>query len=388
MTDRLSIGHTDRAVQRVTGVVYRIKSGGYASDVPDTRHAEALQLAEELLTDIELARLTPVDVARRASRLARLMDDAEAMEWLHFEIAGYTKPSKGFMDAAEVSGAERSGRFMKNDENDRPLYKVESIGEICASIDAANAALAALAGDAASGELALLVENSRRDQRYAIWGRITDDRGYLDAALGAIHEYVAARYQELRFGDRVESVFENLRSEVDATIARLVPGALPRLNAAFENATSQHSEHWANAASTCRRLLKEVADAIRPPGPDVGQRKMGEENYINRLVDWITKQQPSDTLRDVVVADLEYLGRRLDAVADAGHKGAHVDVSAQDASRFLLGTYIVLGDVLRLASAPPERVAVATDVAAGRGGVQDDLPTPSRTTVPSQVWPH
>ena len=47
-----------------------------------SRRAEALSLAEELLADIELRRVAPPDVARKTYRLARLLDDDEAMEWL------------------------------------------------------------------------------------------------------------------------------------------------------------------------------------------------------------------------------------------------------------------------------------------------------------------
>ena len=85
------------------------------------------------------------------------------------------------------------------------------------------------------------------------------------------------------------------------------------LAAAFENASSDNPEHWSNAAATCRRLLKAAADALRPPGPDVNGRKMGDDNYVNRLVDWIVNQSESDTAAKLIASDLEDLGRRLDA---------------------------------------------------------------------------
>lgn len=46
-----------------------------------TRRRESLFLAEELLSDIELGRIRAMDVARKASRLARLLDDTNAMAW-------------------------------------------------------------------------------------------------------------------------------------------------------------------------------------------------------------------------------------------------------------------------------------------------------------------
>jgi hypothetical protein len=127
------------------------------------------------------------------------------------------------------------------------------------------------------------------------------------------------------------------------------------LSGAFENAVSDNPEHWANAGSTCRRLLKEVADALSPAGPakNVGSKtvQMGPENYVNRLVDWIQGRSTGAAAAAMTVADLEYLANRLDAAVGAGHKGAHSGVSRYDASRFITGTYLLLGDLLHLTHA-------------------------------------
>jgi hypothetical protein len=128
------------------------------------------------------------------------------------------------------------------------------------------------------------------------------------------------------------------------------------ISAAFESAVSENPEHWANAAGTCRRLLKAVADVLRPRGPDVDGRKMGDSNYINRLIDWIRENSRSDTAAGIASADLAYLGDRLDAADGAGQKGAHAAVDQLEASRFITATYLLLGDVLRLA---PEETAAA-----------------------------
>lgn len=135
---------------------------------------------------------------------------------------------------------------------------------------------------------------------------------------------------------------------MDARISNLVPNALPKLSAAFENTVSSNPEDWASAAGTCRRLLKAAADALRPPGPDKDSRKMDDDHYLNRLVDWIVTQASSKTAADMISADVQYLGARLDAALDAGHKGAHAEVTQFDASRFVTGTYLLLGDILRL----------------------------------------
>jgi hypothetical protein len=141
------------------------------------------------------------------------------------------------------------------------------------------------------------------------------------------------------------------------------------ISAAFENSSSENPEHWQNAAGTCRRLLMTAADRLRPMGPDVNGRKMGANNYVNRLVDWIVQGGTSETASAMIAADLEYLGKRLDAADSAGQKGAHVgekQVSRFEASRFVTGTYLVLGDILRVQAAAPEKAQEPNRLPGGR----------------------
>lgn len=63
---------------------------------------------------------------------------------------------------------------------------------------------------------------------------------------------------------------------------------------------------------------------------------------------WVSRQSNSETAADLAKAELEFLGRRLDAADAAGQKGAHSEVTRQDASRFITATYLILGDILRM----------------------------------------
>jgi hypothetical protein len=297
------------------------------------------------------------------------------------------------MTSEAISAARRSHR-----EADEGRFWTAPLSELAAAVDASQLRLEGLSGAAVSGEVSIAVDNNMRSERNALHNNIQTWRGLLDRVVGSFHVYVAARYQELRFGSAVESAFEVVRRDVDGRIAGLVPGALPMIAAAFENATSTNPEHWANAAATCRRLLKEVADALRPPGPDVVQSsgrtiKMGEGNYVNRLVDWIVQQSTSATARALIQAELEFLGRRLDAADAAGHKGAHDRVSLTDASRYITATYLLLGDVLALQEQDPGAVTLDAADASAPLVVEPDTGTraaASRATdaVPPPVPPN
>lgn len=315
-----------------------------------TRRREALALAEELLADIELRRIAAIDIARKAARLARLLDDIEAMAWLAQEAKGYSSK----IDIDETRAALRSGRSA----GDNKIW-TQSLSALEGSLDGYRIEMEGLAGPLPSSDWAYRVFIDRSNRAQQLREASNQARELLDKILGSIHQYVGERYDQLRFGAAVESAFQVVRADVDTRIGALIPGGLAMLSAALENAVSDQPEHWAGAAATCRRLLKAAADVLRPPGPD-GQLpngkpiKMGEGNYINRLMDWITATSASKTVAELVAADLEYLGRRLDAADKGGHKGAHADVNRWEASRIITGTYLLLGDVLRLADGTPD----------------------------------
>ncbi|HUY06355.1 MAG TPA: hypothetical protein VMU99_03730 [Acidimicrobiales bacterium] len=316
----------------------------------NTRRQEALELAEELLSDIELTRIEPMAIVRKASRLARLIDDADALAWLSYESTGYATID-GSLTAHATAMARRSFRVIETDTG--AMVHTQMVGEITSSIEAVQTDLSVSGGNTSSSQYAVIVENNKATRRNQLIESISNYRAILDKVLGSIHAYVGERYQELRFGSVVESAFEIVRTEVDRRIGTLVPEALPMITAALENASSDNPEHWQSAAATCRRLLMVAADQLRPPSPDVEGRKMGPGNYINRLIDWIVANATSKTAAEMVTADLTFLGNRLDAADQAGQKGAHVGatrITRVEASRFVTGTYLILGDLLQLAA--------------------------------------
>lgn len=304
-----------------------------------SRRDEALRLAEELLSNIELEEIRPVSVIRKASRLARLLDDSEATTWLSFEIGGYPSTGNGKgLSSEEWKAAKKSGRA---------YYQKDSAGEYKEVVTTLS--LSSLEANVESSKARLKSSKSsdffERNNQQA---NITQHQGYVDRILGSVHQYVSNIYHELRFGAAVETAFESLRNDVDSRIASLIPVAIPMLTTALENAQTNNPEQWKHAAQACRDLIKATADVLRPAGPDKNGIKMGESNYTNRLVDWISEQTSSKTQKAMVTSDLEDLGKRLDAATKSGNKGAHASVSKNDASRFIVGTYILLGDILAL----------------------------------------
>jgi len=75
---------------------------------------------------------------------------------------------------------------------------------------------------------------------------------------------------------------------------------------------------------------------------------LGPDNYINRLICFAEDKSDSNRFQDIVGSHLGFLGDRLDAVAEATQKGSHAEVSREEADRYVIYTYLIVGDILSL----------------------------------------
>ena len=77
--------------------------------------------------------------------------------------------------------------------------------------------------------------------------------------------------------------------------------------------------------------------------------KLGKENYINRLLAFAQDHSTSERFNAIVGSNMAYLVDRLEAVFRAAQKGSHdVIVSREEADRYVVYTYLIVGDILTL----------------------------------------
>jgi hypothetical protein len=89
------------------------------------------------LSDIELSRIPPPDIIKRASRLARLLDDTEALEWLSQEISDFTLNDNGFLSPAASRAVSRSNRENEDKAEDgKTTYWTASLERLQANAGA------------------------------------------------------------------------------------------------------------------------------------------------------------------------------------------------------------------------------------------------------------
>lgn len=77
--------------------------------------------------------------------------------------------------------------------------------------------------------------------------------------------------------------------------------------------------------------------------------KLGPDNYINRLIAYVEENTDSKRFEEIVGSHMKYLGERLDAIFQAAQKGSHDVISTrEEADRYVIYTYLVVGDILSL----------------------------------------
>jgi hypothetical protein len=167
----------------------------------------------------------------------------------------------------------------------------------------------------------------------------------------AIHSYATDTYLAIELGDIAQTIFETARNDVDTFIRAHCPKAAEQLIAINERMADQSTESRTAALTTCRRLLMTVADplfAARNEDWIDGSgkaRKVGPEQYKNRLLAYLSQTNARDSSQEVVVSGLEHLAARLDAIYEKTCKGVHVDVSEQEARLAVIHTYLFVGEI-------------------------------------------
>ncbi|UGA46653.1 hypothetical protein HU230_0011675 [Bradyrhizobium quebecense] len=317
--------------------------------------AELKRVASTLLDDLEGGTGEVEGTLMKAKRLARLMRDADAQRWLEFEMTGY--PS-GFVFSS-LGTCEKyvrgGGRITSDDK-----YYTTSLPEMDARCRT---------GDARLRTMGSLMQSNQPMENYLVARATGDflagqrkieqslingyrhDRALLSSVKSSIHSYATDAFLAIELGDVAQDIFETARRDVDNFVRAYCPKAAEQLIAINERMADNSTESRTAALTTCRRLLMTVADSLYPATTEDWKdasgkaRKVGQEQYKNRLLAYLADLTHRDSSQAVVTAGLEHLAARLDAIYDKTCKGVHVDVSEQEARLAVIHTYLFIGEI-------------------------------------------
>ena len=335
--------------------------------IPPTSQAlrEALLLSDVILKNIELSEIPLANSALKACRLARLMNDSQFQKVMEYEASGYPSSPDGVEPTvyhmAVLAGRESQHKDEKTGKITKHIYlsSIEDLEQESKSVDVALAAARDPDVSVSSANPHQTVFNPMGNafERRTIRSSAAIAQKRLSSRRSFIYADVLRRHHELKFSGIAGDIFSRIRENVDSSIGKNVPGAVEKLAAVYENLQSENTEDWSNAVHSCRRILQDLADVIYPARADIVKTingkdrsiNLGTDAYVNRIVAFLEERTTSERFKEIVGSNLNFIGDRLDSVFKAAQKGSHaVIVTREEADRYVVYTYLIVGDVLSL----------------------------------------
>jgi hypothetical protein len=336
--------------------------------VPPTTEAlrEALTLSSEILRNIELSEIPLTNIALKASRLARLLNDYDVQTIMEYEAGGYPSKPDGIPPDVwrlmKMAGRTYETKDSKTEETKeygwtQPITGWEQEVKLAEKeLEAARDPDISISS--ANPYQIVTAPYGHELERQAIRNKVGLASRRLSERRTLIYGYVLRKHHELRFSGIADDIFSRVRERVDTGIGKTIPKSVQKLSAIHDNLRSENAEDWSNAVHSCRRILRDLADAVFPPQEAdrtktiKGKKitiKLGKEQYINRLIAFIEDHSSSQRFEHIVGSHLSFIGERLDSIVQAAQKGTHDEiVSPQEADRYVIYTYMVMGDILSL----------------------------------------
>lgn len=327
------------------------------------RIQECTELSAEILKNFELSELPISKIVLKCLRLCRLLGDEEGMLLFKFESSGYPSNTSG-LTADSWRIAKLAGRRyfieakINNQSSEKEYANTRLIAEMENSIAIQKIHLSSafdpnISLSSANPNQTVFPGHGNAIERNRIVADIANTQSQLQKITGHLYLYILQIYNKLMYGNIMEDTFTQLRLKVNDVLSGICPDAIQKFVSVYDNMDSNNPEDWSNAVHSCRRILVDVADALYPPHEnpvivDGKKIKVGSDQYINRLIQFVSSKSGSKTYNDVVGADLNSIGKRLDAINDAVCKGTHASVSKEESRRYIIHTYLLISDIIAL----------------------------------------
>lgn len=303
-----------------------------------SRSEHILELAKELLDDIELSRTSAESLILKASRLARWVGSEEVRYWLKLEMGGYN-------DSNEISLKYMgiTGRWINKEK------KTGSWGPLAqqvAGIEAEKTKLSSLRTPDSSGNWANVAVINAINAMTQTSNNISRLSGIRTKVLAQLHAFVSEVYYEKQFDSLSESIFEKYKSDVDTLIGEACGEVLEQIPAVMNRLAEEDQEAISQALTTCRRVIDSFADAIYPPSEETieiggNQLSLTANKHQNRINAYIHQRIESNTRKKRFRQNLSNLYDRVST-------GVHNDVTAEEARALFLNTYLIIGEILHI----------------------------------------
>ena len=339
-----------------------------------TKREQALEACDKVVSGIEDETISVSSSLLLCIKIARLVSDLDAQEWLNYEYGGYPRGDDGYIlnDAWQVA-ADHGRSYQTQDKDGKRSTSVftELCGELESAIESDKKAIGnySTQGYSVSGELALLATREMTTNVAVATNGLLKHIKVAERRLSILRSQYynfAVRWQiELQFGSTAKTVFEEYQDKVDSYYSSLPTSTLQKLNAIEDLMEDGNPERYAHVLTSCRRLWSETAktlfdEILQGYSGKLFKTKSGKEidvsgdhdnNKLSAVIETLEGKAAKNTL---VGSETLYLVDWMEQISGSQNSGVHHEVTREQAMRCIIHTYIALGDILSLKAAAIE----------------------------------
>lgn len=192
------------------------------------------------------------------------------------------------------------------------------------------------------------------DLKTQLMPQITGLENIISRVRQSVHDYLVTAESQILSGQTESSLFTRGEAYVLERLQSVSPDALEKYRAAEQRISEGTPEALAQALTSCRRMIKALADSLYPAttekilGLDGKERELGDDQYINRLMQFAVDRLGKTTHVKLVEETLKGLGNRVIKLNSLSSKGVHNEVSLMEAESCLMWTFFLTADFLRI----------------------------------------
>jgi hypothetical protein len=149
-----------------------------------------------------------------------------------------------------------------------------------------------------------------------------------------------------------DSLLRDVVADARRYLASHAPLALLRLNGARDAIERGDSESLAQGATSCRRAIDAITDAIYPSHEDMtvvsrrfGELKIGATFHRNRLVLFFEDVVSSRPVGKLTATQVDYLTALLAPFIKQASKGVHAEIDRVEAERIYMLTVMLIVEI-------------------------------------------
>ena len=288
--------------------------------------------------------------------LRELIDDKQEIARVIYDDTSHLKEEAQkylFTHSFDRWLKSRTLPYTENNGEDSKNVLVISVGEFPEELRQCEKSISDMVVPSTMGEYDSAAFTDRYDRiKSQLRLRIKSINAIKDRILNKCLNFAIGIERQLLSQAKSMQFLEQAQNEVQNYFKDRSEDVYDKLQKANQLINSSSAEDLSLLLTQIRRSLKSVADYFMPAESsprvcaDGITRTLGDEQYINRLHEFVYTTFPRSTSTELVRAELEYLLVFAKKLNDISSKGVHASVTEAEAKQGFLGIYLFLFNII------------------------------------------